>query len=121
MICLERLLPTCVFSLLYAPGVFRPRKARQRCKPHTYGAEVRLIYAKSSTIVFRQSADLHAGFVGSGPIVLFLEVVDQIGPHPMQSQRILLFTVVAFFTFLGMILSLSLWPCVVVRSLPCRQ
>jgi len=42
-----------------------------------------------------------AGFVGSGPIVLFLEVADQIGPHPLQSQRILLFTVVAFFTFLG--------------------
>ncbi len=43
-----------------------------------------------------------AGFVGSGPIVLLLELLDRVGPHPTQSQRLLLYSaVVPFFTFLG--------------------
>lgn len=45
---------------------------------------------------------LGAGFVGSGPVVLLLEVLDKVGPHPTQSQRILLYSVVVpFFTLLG--------------------
>lgn len=50
-----------------------------------------------------------AGFVGSGPVVLLLELVDRIGPSPARSQQVLLYSAVAVFTYIGA-LSLQLLP-----------
>ena len=42
-----------------------------------------------------------AGYVGSGPIVLLLELFLQIGPTPSTSQFVALFELVAAFTIAG--------------------
>ena len=44
--------------------------------------------------------------MGAGPIILLLEVLDKVGPHPTASQKALVFEVVAFFTLLGLVASL---------------
>lgn len=48
-----------------------------------------------------------AGFVGSGPLVLLIEVADRIGPNPAKAQQILLYTIAAFFTCTGRYSTLS--------------
>ena len=42
------------------------------------------------------------GYVGSGPIVLLLELVLQVGPRPSVGQIVILFELVAAFTIAGM-------------------
>ncbi len=44
---------------------------------------------------------IDAGYVGSGPIVLLLELFLQIGPQPSSGQIVVLFELVAAFTIAG--------------------
>ncbi len=47
--------------------------------------------------------NIFAGFVGSGPVVLLLELADRIGPTPARSQQVLLYSTVAVITYIGAI------------------
>ncbi|KAK9849775.1 hypothetical protein WJX84_003292 [Apatococcus fuscideae] len=51
---------------------------------------------------------LTTGYVGSGPIVLLLELFLQIGPQPSSGQIVVLFELVAAFTIAGLLAALGL-------------
>ncbi|KAK9813902.1 hypothetical protein WJX73_004060 [Symbiochloris irregularis] len=46
---------------------------------------------------------LTTGFVGGGPLVLLVQLLAEIGPHPSQGQAALLFEFSAFIAILGLV------------------
>ncbi|KAK9828283.1 hypothetical protein WJX74_007233 [Apatococcus lobatus] len=68
---------------------------------------------------------LTTGYVGSGPIVLLLELFLQVGPKPSVGQIVALFELVAAFTIAGLLAALGLlyshWQALEVSDCATRQ